>query len=69
MRGGQGFTGSANKDYYDVYLRGFQKLAVLFWGSSKKTDYSILGCISASPYLGKLPFLFITDIRVSGLRV
>ena len=33
---------------------GIPKLGVPFWGSSYK-DYSILGSILGSPYLGKLP--------------
>ena len=34
---------------------GFLKLGVSYWGGPHNKDYSILGSILGSPYLGKLP--------------
>ena len=36
---------------------GFPKLGVPFLGTPHNKDYSILGSILGSPYIGKLPFV------------
>ena len=46
-------AGSIIGDYRDS---GFLKLEVPFLGGPYNKDYSILGSILGSPYLGKLPY-------------
>ena len=46
-------SGKENGNHY-LGCRGFSELGVSFWGPYNK-DYSILGSILGSPFLGKLP--------------
>ena len=54
-REGESFRSAPGSYQPGLFLWGFPKLEVPFWGLYDK-DHSIFGSILGSPYFGKLPF-------------